>query len=178
MKQSDRVPVQYTKIGIELWFDQEETSLTDINFFSFYIIDNDKLVAKDYLFFNNSQTKDGALSYPREEEKYTIYASLNEVNPLVSKISFFASNYWASEGGQDEEQLAKSDLSNIQNLLIRIYDLSTHEELCRFQPTGDFNGIHSIEMGRLMRDGDDWFFEAIGIIYEDYDGGFPLFESG
>ncbi len=54
------------------------------------------------------------------------------------------------------------DFSEIKGLYVEVGDAEDNE-LCRYQPTGEFAGFTALQVGSLMKKADDsWSFQAIG----------------
>ena len=55
----------------------------------------------------------------------------------------------------------------IQNAFIRLINADTHQELCRYNLTEDYNGKTAMIMGEIYRHDGNWKFNAIGTATTD-----------
>lgn len=114
--------------------------------------------AIDTVFFNQLQSKDGAIRHTGdnltgegEGDDETILVDLARISPAVAQIVFVISSY----SGQTFDQVA--------NAFCRLVDDSTpgSPEIARFTLTE--NGSHTaMIMAKVSRDGAGWTFKAIG----------------
>ena len=50
----------------------------------------------------------------------------------------------------------------IRNAFIRLVDLGSNAEICRFNLTEDYTGMTGLVVGEIYRRGGEWKFNAIG----------------
>ena len=72
----------------------------------------------------------------------------------VSKLVFVVNIYDADSRRQH--------FGMIRNAYIRLVDLSTHTELCRFNLSENYDGMTGMIVGEIYRDHQNWKFNAIG----------------
>ncbi|MBT3667348.1 MAG: hypothetical protein HN548_07695 [Opitutae bacterium] len=178
MKRGDRIQITCTKIRVDL---VERHKIVEVDLSAFVLAKNEKfLIHPDdnkgeyaykrryFVYFGNHETPDGSINLEGDEcnddEEYydMMFVDLEKLNPKAKQIVFSASTDFSIGSGE------KEDLCQNTTPYIRICNQWNEEEICRFFLTDDFSGKDCIEMGRLVRDGDLWFFEAMGI---GHDGG-------
>ncbi|MBV32274.1 MAG: hypothetical protein CMK36_02385 [Porticoccaceae bacterium] len=182
MKQGDRVQVTCTKIRVDL---VERHKIVEVDLSAFVLAKNEKfLVHPDdnkgeyankrryFVYYGNEEAPDNAVSLIGDADRDNLcdnefaalemLVDLERLNSSANQIVFSASTDFTplKESGE------KEDLSQSTSPYIRICNQENEEEICRFILTDDWTDC--IEMGRLVRDGNSWEFEATGI---GYDGG-------
>ena len=180
MKSSEKVKITCTKIRVDL---VERHKIVEVDLSAFVLAKNEKFlvhpddnkgeyacIRRYFVYFGNYETPDGSINLDddleqdqteEEEEFYdSMFVDVEKVNPKAKQIVFSASTDLSIVSGE------KEDLCQETTPYIRICNQENEEEICRFFLTDDFTGKDCIEMGRLVRDGDLWFFEATGIGYE------------
>ena len=83
-----------------------------------------------------------------------IMVDINRIPAYVDRIVFVVNIYKASERHQH--------FGMIQNAFIRLVDLSTNNELCRFNLSDNYNNMTGLVAGEIYRKNGIWKFNAIG----------------
>lgn len=61
---------------------------------------------------------------------------------------------------------------DVSGCYCRIWNQDTGEELCRYTLSDNFGASDSVEIGKFVRNGNDWTFQAVG---DEYNGGLMTF---
>lgn len=61
---------------------------------------------------------------------------------------------------------------DVSGCYCRIWNQDTGEELCRYTLSDNFGASDSVEIGKFVRNGNDWTFQAVG---DEYNGGLLTF---
>lgn len=128
----------------------------------FMLGENGKLPGEGFfVFFNQLKSEDGAvihfgdnLTGAGDGDDESIEIDLPKVSQKIENIFFTVTIHKAEERGHHFGQ--------VSNAFIRIYNKNNNAELCKFTLTDQFNGMDSVLISRLYRDGIDWKFEAMG----------------
>lgn len=129
---------------------------------SVFVCKNGKFVDKDDLvYFGNLEHYTHAVKHMGDNltgdgdgDDEQIFVDLNKLPAEYDKLVFVVNIYQAVE--------RKQHFGLIKNAYIRIVDSETHEELCRFNLSENYEGMLSMITGEVYRRGDDWKFNAIG----------------
>ena len=183
MKNGEKVKVTCTKIRVHL---VERHEIVEVDLSAFVLAKNEKfLVHPDdnkgeyankrryFVYYGNEEAPDNAVSLIGDSSMddhleggefaaLEMLVDLEKLNPNANQIVFSASTDFIPLKGSGE----KEDLSQSTSPYIRICNQESEEEICRFILTDDWTDC--IEMGRLIKKGNSWEFEAMGI---GYDGG-------
>ena len=120
-----------------------------------------------FIYFNNLQSPDGAVTHTGDvegdedeeeddsDDKETVYVDLSKLTPDATQIVFTATI--------EDAEARKQDFGQVQNSYIRIYNLDSNEEICRYDLEDDFSVENAVEFGRLIKYGSGWEFEALGL---------------
>lgn len=115
----------------------------------------------NFIFYNNPQDTAGSVIYSGDNrtgqgdgDDETVSITLSKVPANVAKISFTVTIHEADARGQNFGQ--------VSNSYIRIVDLTSNEELLRFDLGEDYSIETAIVVGELYRHGAEWKFAAIG----------------
>lgn len=115
----------------------------------------------NFIFYNNPQDTAGSVVYSGDNrtgqgdgDDETVSITLSKVPANVAKISFTVTIHEADARGQNFGQ--------VSNSYIRIVDLTSNEELLRFDLGEDYSIETAIVVGELYRHGAEWKFAAIG----------------
>lgn len=129
-----------------------------------------KLINEDYFVFYNHESKntkpnittnDGAvIKSPDELSGGTewIKVNLDKVDPTAEELSFVVTIHEAKKRHQSFKQ--------VKTPYIEIFNDDTNDLICRFQ-LEDFGNETAVQVGSLIREGNEWIFEAVGL-------GFPV----
>lgn len=165
LTKGQRVDVGLQKAGIGLgWNPNTQASANpyDLDASAFMLGENGKLVSSDFfVFYNQPTSPDGAVASSGDNrdgegdgDDETLIASLDKVDQRVAEIVVVVTIHEAAERRQNFGQ--------VRNAFIRIYDVSSGEEMCKYELDEDFSTESAVEFGRLYRRGTAWKFEAIG----------------
>ena len=89
-----------------------------------------------------------------EGDDEQIMVDLSLLPSAVGKLVFVVNIY--------DADVRKQHFGMIKNAFIRIVDLSTRNEICRFNLTDDYSGKTGMVVGEIYRHGGEWKFNAIG----------------
>ena len=87
-----------------------------------------------------------------DDEEIMVDLSLLPAN--VGKLVFVVNIYDAN--------VRKQHFGMIKNAFIRLVDLSTKTEICRFNLTEDYSGMTGMVVGEIYKHNGEWKFNAIG----------------
>jgi len=183
IKKGDNVGIFLRKIGVGLGW-KGGTGVTghpyDLDLQAFVLKQDGKFVVhpddntgewhdkrRFFVYYNNLESPDGAVTHTGDveggeddedddtEDKETIYVDLGNIVSEAIQIVFTATI--------EDADLRKQDFGQVENSFIRVYNQENDEEICRYDLEDDFSVENAIEFGRLIRKGQDWQFEAMGI---------------
>ncbi len=89
-----------------------------------------------------------------EGDDEQIMVDLSLLPQKVDKLVFVVNIYDAAPKRQH--------FGMIQNAFIRIVDINTRKEICRFNLTDDYSGVSGVIVGEICRGEREWKFNAIG----------------
>ena len=115
----------------------------------------------ELVFFAHSHSNDGALYYPGDNrtgdgdgDDEVIHIDTSKINANVTEIIVGVNIYGSASNGKH--------FGMLKNAYIRMLD-TNNNEICRYDLTGsEFNGKTAVIMGKLVRTGNTWDFQAIG----------------
>ena len=122
--------------------------------------------ANDYLvFFNNLRHYSGAIQHMGDNltggsmgggqsDSEQITVDLSRIPVDVTKLVFVVNIYDATPKGQH--------FGMIRNAYIRLSDMSTNTEICRFNLSENYYGMTGMVVGEIYRYNGNWKFNAIG----------------
>ena len=120
------------------------------------LTDND-----DIVYFGNLTHRSGAVKHMGDNltgegdgDDEQIFVDLAKLPAEYDKLVFVVNIY--------EAVSRKQHFGMIKNAFIRIVDNDTHEELCRFNLSDDYNNMLAMVAGEVYKRGDDWKFSAVG----------------
>ena len=115
----------------------------------------------DVVFYNNLKHPSGAVVHQGDNltgkgdgDDEQILVDLPSVPQNIEKIVFVVTIYQARERGQS--------FGMIKNAFIRIVDMATGTELCKYNLSDVCEGRTAMIFGELYRHGGEWKFGAIG----------------
>jgi tellurium resistance protein TerD len=115
------------------------------------------------VFYNNLKSSDGSVRHNgdnrtggTDEDCETIDINLSDVPGNISQICFTISINNTDCG---------FNFYNVKNAAVKVFDLHTGNILCAYALDESFPDADTLNMGRLFRDGDEWYFEALGDAY-------------
>lgn len=132
----------------------------DLDLAAFLLENGQAQGAGDFVYFNNKKSKCGSVESRGDNrtgegdgDDETIDVDLSKVPASVNEIVFVASIYEAKTRNQS--------LKNLKNAHIRLYNKQGDAELAKYTISGLETG-ESFTLGKLVRDGADWNFVAVG----------------
>lgn len=136
---------------------------------SLFGLNNARLVNPDYFVFYNHankaadgtvKTSDGAITKSPDEltgGTEWMKVVLGQVNKTVDELAFFVTIHKADTRNQSFGQ--------VKDAYITIFNDETNEPLCTFK-LDKFNSETAIQVGSLVREGDEWAFQAVGVAFK------------
>ena len=135
---------------------------------SAFLLNRDSRVRRDtdFIFYNNLETESGAIQHKgdnttgekkegeEESDNEVIQVNLESIGFDVDKIAFSVTIHNA----EDRQQ----NFGLIKNAYMRVLNVETNQELCRFDLTEDASSDNAMIFGEIVRDGIGWKFKAIG----------------
>ena len=143
------------------WDVKKDGKSMDLDLAAFLLGQDGKLKGKgDFVYFGSqtSQCKSVAsrednLTGDGDGDDEVIDVNLSTLPEGIAEIIFVASIYDAAKKGQS--------LKDLDNAFIRIVNAENQQELANYKITADLQGA-SFVLGKLVREGSDWNFVAIG----------------
>ena len=129
---------------------------------SVFVCRNGKLIDNDdVVYFGNLTHSSGAIRHmgdnltgAGEGDDEEIFVDLDKLPSDCDKLIFVVNIYKARERGQH--------FGSIKNAFIRICDNDTHEELCRYNLSENYDGMTAMIFGEIYLRNGQWRFNAIG----------------
>jgi len=116
---------------------------------------------KDLVYFGNLKNSNQSIIHQGDNttgdgdgDDEQIMLDLANIPSDVSKIVFVVNIYDCIKRRQD--------FGMIQNAYIRIIDMSSNSEMCKFNLTEDYAGKTSLIVGEIYKNNSDWKFGALG----------------
>ena len=119
----------------------------------------------DFIFYNNLQHPSGGVVHKGDnltgdgagdDEQLDIDLSLVPAN--IEKIIFAVTI--------NDAEVRNQNFGQVSNAYIRVVDMSTNQEVLRYDLSEDYSIETALEVGALYRNGAEWKFNAIGAGYE------------
>lgn len=175
LEKGQRVGIGLQRVGIGLGWDPNDGTGHDFDLdaSAFMLGENGKLISdKHLIFYNNPKSPDGSVQSSGDDQTggnssgddETLTVEFGKVDPRVTEIYVVVTIH--------DYENRKQNFGQVRNSFIRIYDLSSDEEICKYELDEDFSIETAVEFGRLYRRGDEWKFEAVG---KGYSGGLQYF---
>ena len=165
LQKGQRVEVGLSKAGIGLGWDPNDSSgaAFDLDASVFMLGSDGKIPdEKFFVFYNNLKSPDGAIQSSGDDrtgmnsdgDDETLSVDFAKLDGRISELIILATVH----DGQQRRQ----NFGQVRNSFIRIYDLSSQEEICKYELDEDFSVETSVEFGRLYKKSGVWRFEAVG----------------
>lgn len=113
------------------------------------------------VYFGNLQHSSGAIVHQGdnltgagEGDDEQIMVDLPKLPSSVDKLVFVVNIYDAASRGQD--------FGMIRNAFIRIVDMGSRTEICRYNLSENYSGMTGLIVGEIYRHDGEWKFNAIG----------------
>lgn len=134
----------------------------DLDASVFLTAENGKVTSDDdFVFYGNLEHKSGAAQHMGDNrtgsgdgDDEQIIVDLSIVPEKIKRIFFVATIY--------EADLRKQNFGQVSNAFIRVVDMSTEEELLRYDLGEDFSIETAVVVGEIYNRGGEWKFNAIG----------------
>ena len=132
-----------------------------------FVCRNGRLTGKDdIVYFGSLEHSSGAVRHmgdnltgEGEGDDEEIFIDLAKLPADCDKIIFVVNVYKAAE--------RKQHFGMIRNAFIRICDNDTHEELCRYNLSENYDGMTAMVFGEMYLRNGQWKFNAIGQATKD-----------
>ena len=150
-----------TKVFAGAGWDPKAAKSMDLDLAAFLLDANGKLPGKGgFVYFGAKVSACGSvasrgdnLTGDGDGDDEVIDINLSTVPASITAIVLVASIYQAAQKGQS--------LKDLDNAHIRIVNAENQQEIANYKITGDFDGATFV-LGKLVREGSDWNFEAVG----------------
>ena len=115
------------------------------------------------VYFNNTSFAGGAIRHSGDDttggnssggDDEMILIDLQAIPSYVAKMAFVVNIYDANVRGQH--------FGLVRNAYIRVVDMDSNNEVCRFNLSENYNGMTGLVAGEIYRNGNEWRFDAIG----------------
>ena len=134
----------------------------DLDATAFLLTDAGKVSRQeDFIFYGNQTHPTGAVAHmgdnktgEGEGDDEQIRVNLSQVPEGISRIAFAATIY--------EPEERRQNFGMVNNAFIRICDVTTGQEILRYDLSEDFSIETAVIFGELYRNGGEWKFNAIG----------------
>lgn len=154
------------KIMIGLGWDVRPGNHLDLDAVCFMLGDNKKLVADDFfVFYNNLRSGDKSVEHTGdnrsgigEGDDEMILVNLPQVDSRVEEMLFVVTI--------NDAFTKNHNFGLLENAFIRIVNVETNEEILRYDLDVTYPDATEVEFGKLIKDGNDWKFSAVGISTE------------
>jgi tellurium resistance protein TerD len=114
-----------------------------------------------FIFYNNLNSPDGSVSHngdnrtgEGDSDDETISIDLEKIDDSIKEIVVIVTI--------DNAQSRKQNFGQINNSFIRLYDVDTDKEICKYELDEDFSTETAVEFGRLYKKNGSWRFKAVG----------------
>lgn len=165
LERGDSVGLVLRRVRIGLGWHQSAGTLDfDLDTCAFLLDQNKRLPAGDYfVFYNNLKSPEGSVvssgddrtGAGSEGDDEILSVDLERVDPRVNEIVVAVSVH--------DSVASRQSFGQVREAYIRLYDLESDEEVCKYELDEDFSAEAALEFGRLCRHDDSWRFEAIGV---------------
>ena len=153
---------ELNKILVELGWDDNKYNDEEIDLnLSVFLLNNKELVdyEENFVFYNNLISKDASVVYTGDNNTKSVKSKvvevdLGKVDKNVSKLVFVSNIYEAKERAHD--------FGKVSNAYIRILRENDKEEILRYNLEKEYNSETTLVFGELMRNNNEWKFNAIG----------------
>lgn len=133
---------------------------------------NGRLISREInqtcVYFNNTSFAGGAIRHSGDDttggnsaggDDETIIIDLQAIPSYIDKMAFVVNIYDAAVRGQH--------FGLVQNAYIRVVDMDSNSEVCRFNLSDNYNGMTGLIAGEIYCSGSEWRFNAIGQAVRD-----------
>jgi tellurium resistance protein TerD len=117
-----------------------------------------------FIFYNNLKSPEGFVEHTGDNrtgagdgDDETILVDLSKAPAEASEVSIIVTIHEAAQNNHH--------FGLVKNPSIRIYNDITGEVLTEYKLADEFNGMTSLQVGSLFKNGVDWEFQAVGAGY-------------
>ena len=154
------------KIMVGLGWDVRPGNNLDLDAVCFMLGNNGKLVTDDFfVFYNNLRSGDKSVEHTGdnrsgigEGDDEMILVNLPQVHDSVEEMLFVVTI--------NDAFIKNHNFGLLENAFIRIVNVETDEEILRYDLDANYPDATEIEFGKLIKNGSDWSFSALGIATE------------
>lgn len=143
------------------WDVKKDGPEMDLDLAAFLLDSNGKLAGGNFVFYNNKTSACGSVASTGDNltgegdgDDEVINVNLTTIPAGINEVLFVASIFKAAERGQS--------LKNLDNAHIRIVNADGEAELAKYNISNLDNAGATFVLGKLVRDGADWNFVAVG----------------
>jgi tellurium resistance protein TerD len=134
----------------------------DLDASVFLVDSNSKMTNdKDFIFYNNLSNANDSVKHNGDNltgegdgDDETVSVNLENIPLDIQKVIFITSIHEAESRSQNFGQ--------VQNAYIRLINEDTNEEIAKFDLSEDNSIDHSVIMGELYRNNNEWKFNSLG----------------
>lgn len=125
-------------------------------------------ISQTCVYFNNTSFAGGAIRHSGDDttggnssggDDEMIIIDLQSIPSYIDKMAFVVNIYDANVRGQH--------FGLVKNAYIRVVDMDSNNEVCRFNLSDNYNGMTGLVAGEIYRNGSEWRFDAIGQAVRD-----------
>ena len=150
------------KVMVGLGWDISDTTV-DLDASVFMLSKNSKLPSDDFfIFYNNLKSPDGSIQHTGDNrtgegdgDDEMILANLEIIDPAIEHILVVVTIH--------DALARKQNFTYLKNAYIRLYDVVTKREVCRYNLDADLGPYTDMEFGKLQKINNEWRFIAQGI---------------
>ncbi|NLR89949.1 MULTISPECIES: TerD family protein [Flammeovirga] len=151
------------KIMLGLGWDLIPGNTLDLDASVFMINNKGKIPADEFfVFFNNLKSPDQSIEHTGDNrtgkgdgDDEMILAHLSKISDVIDELIFVVTIH--------NSEVLRHHFGMLQNAYIRIVDIDTHREICRYDlDKKNFDKFTDMEFGRLKRVNNEWNFIASG----------------
>lgn len=120
------------------------------------------------VYFNHTDFANGAIHHSGDDttggnsaagDDEMIIIDLPAIPSYVEKMAFVVNIYDAN--------VRRQHFGLVRNAYIRVVDMDTNNEVCRFNLSDNYEGMTGLVAGEIYRNGSEWRFDAIGRAVRD-----------
>ena len=158
------------RVAVALGWDENGTNSGaefDLDASVFMLNANGKIPSeKFFVFYKNLKSPDGAVEHTGDNltgggagDDETIHVEFGKLDSRIVEIPVVVTIYDAAA--------RKQNFGMVNNAFIRLYNVDTKKEICRYDLSENFQRETAIEFGRLYKKDGAWKFRPVGQGYND-----------
>jgi len=175
LQKGQRVKFGLQSVCVGLGWDPNDSTGDDYDLDAcIFMLNEKKKIPSDefFVFYNNLVSKDGSVQSSGDDQTggnsdgddETIEIDFSKVDQKICELVVTVTIHDATQ--------RKQNFGQVSNSFIRICNLDTNEEICKYELAEDFSVETAVEFGRFYRKDEVWVFEAVG---KGYTGGLEFF---